>query len=241
MYEGATIEDNGFIIRRYFNYVIIRLCIPYFVFEGNDTSKNKRVIDIGQMSTALGPQRSRALPFWVALTGCDSISSIRGRSKRTAFNIWKKSSPSLTETMIELTENPFSRIDVETTQFKALESYAILLYGSGADTLNGLRNEIFCHRNQNPEMLPPTQDAFVQHFRRAVYQAGIWACANIAEINPPDPCDYGWKNHNNRLQPLWISIAEVRSACQELVKCSCKNVCATACGCRKKSLTCTSL
>ena len=116
--------------------------------------------------------------------------------------------------MIKLIEHPFTRLDVESPEFKELEAFAISLYGNGADSLNELRKDIFCHRNQNPEMIPPTQNAFLQHCRRAVYQASIWTCANKAEINAPDPCNHGWKKKNQRLLPIWITIPEVSAASQ---------------------------
>ena len=35
------------------------------------------------------------------------------------------------------------------------------------------KREVFCHKNRAMDKLPPTNDALLQHVRRAVYQAGI--------------------------------------------------------------------
>lgn len=75
------------------------------VFVCFGTGKNKSIIDISQLCNILGPDRSCALPLWVALTGCDSTSSMRGRSKRTAFNAWKNSPDEFTHAMIELMDH----------------------------------------------------------------------------------------------------------------------------------------
>ena len=43
--------------------------------------KTQRVINIRELACALGIQRSVALPLFVTLTGCDSMSAMKGRSK----------------------------------------------------------------------------------------------------------------------------------------------------------------
>ena len=203
--------------------------------------KTRRVIDIQKVCQALGPQRCLAIPLWVALTGCDSTSSMRGRSKRTSFNEWKKSCAVVTSAMNKLLETPFSMLQMESQQFKQLESFFVDIYGGGSTSINEQRKEMFCHRNQNPEMIPPTQNALYHHCQRALYQASIWKSANVAEMKAPDPTKHGWRKEGQRLLPVWISIPEVSIACQELLKCGCKRPCGNACSCKKKSLNCTAL
>ena len=52
--------------------------------------KHNRILNIRKISTALKIQRCIALPLWVALTGCDSTSSMRWQLKRKAFITWKR-------------------------------------------------------------------------------------------------------------------------------------------------------
>lgn len=121
-------------------------------------------------------------------------------------------------------------------------SFFVSLYGGGpASTINDQRKEIFCHRNQNPDMLPPTQDALLQHCRRALYQASIWVSAHQSEMKPPHPCNHGWKEQDGKLLPVWITIPTVSTACQILVKCGCKKPCSKNCSCKKKQSSCTHL
>ena len=41
------------------------------------------------MAQALGPDKCRGLPAFHAFTGCDTVSSFGGRSKKTAWETWK--------------------------------------------------------------------------------------------------------------------------------------------------------
>jgi len=47
-----------------------------------------QILNIREISIALGAQRCTTLPLWVAITGFVSTSSLRGRSKKTAFSAW---------------------------------------------------------------------------------------------------------------------------------------------------------
>ena len=42
------------------------------------------------------------------------------------------------------------------------------------------------------ERLPPTQDALLQHTKRAAYQAGIWCTSEQNQQHAPTPEDRGW-------------------------------------------------
>jgi hypothetical protein len=56
------------------------------VFISFRTGNNNGLIDIERITIVLRPLRSHALPLWYTLTGSDSTSSMKGRSKRIAFN-----------------------------------------------------------------------------------------------------------------------------------------------------------
>ena len=42
------------------------------------------------------------------------------------------------------------------------------------------------------ERLPPTQDALLQHAKRAAYQAGVWCTFEQTEQHAPSPEGWGW-------------------------------------------------
>ena len=89
------------------------------------------------------------------LTGCDSTSAMKGRSKRMCLSAWKKCSPRVTECMVELLDSPLQPSQMD-AKFDALEELFIQIYGGGkASSINQVRKTIFCQRNQNVEMIPP--------------------------------------------------------------------------------------
>ena len=55
--------------------------------------KHFRFLPIHKLANALGPQRCIALPFFHALTGCDTVSFFGGKSKRSSWNTWKLVTP----------------------------------------------------------------------------------------------------------------------------------------------------
>ena len=163
--------------------------------------------------------------------------------KKDCFNAWTKCSAHVTAVMVELMDRPFQQLKMD-AKFAALEELFTKIYGGGAPSINEMRKLIFCQRNQNVEMLPPSQNALFQHCRQAMFQASIWATAHDATVIEPDPCLHGWRQSDSRpssLIPEWVTIAPVALVCAELVKCGCCKPCAVACSCKKHSLACTSL
>ena len=50
--------------------------------------KYKRWLPIHTYAHEVGEEVCRALLFWYALTGCDTVSQFLGRGKKTAWNAW---------------------------------------------------------------------------------------------------------------------------------------------------------
>ena len=66
----------------------------------------------------------------MTLTGCDSTSAMKRRSKRMCFSAWKECSPRVTECMVELLDSPFQPLQMD-AKFDALEELFIQIYGGG--------------------------------------------------------------------------------------------------------------
>ena len=211
------------------------VCVSYGI--GN----HRRILSIRAIVEALGKRFCSALPLLHAVTGCDSTSAFKGRSKRMCFNALRKCSDEVIGVMGSF--QPFSELKMESQLFTSLESFIVKVYGGDTDTksVNRLRKQMFCQRYQNVEMIPPTQNALYHHSQRALYQSSIWISAHDSLVREPDPCLHGWKESDGKLLPRWISIPQVASVCQELVKCGCKKPCNRACSCFKKGLPCTAL
>ena len=69
-------------------YVAQCLSTEYELWLAFGTSKHFQYIAAHKIANRLGPGRSRALPMFHALTGCDTVSSFVGHGKKTAWNTW---------------------------------------------------------------------------------------------------------------------------------------------------------
>ena len=129
-------------------------------------------------------------------------------------------------------------LDADSDNFQKLERLTVILYDkwSPSFSINETRKLLFCHENRSMEKLPPTQDALLQHVRRAVYTKQVSGQAL------PSPRDYGWMKEpgTSTWVPAWMTIPKVSRACRELIKCCCKGAC-TTCKCTKANLPCSPL
>ncbi len=118
----------------------------------------------------------------------------------------------------------------------------VVLYDrtSPLTSVNETREDLFCRKSRCVERIPPTQNALLQHVRRAVYQAGIWTTCAQAQQVVPSPQAFGWTKESTSWIPVWITIPEVSKACSQLIRCSCKGNCLN-CKCGKANLACSPL
>ncbi|KAG7161847.1 hypothetical protein Hamer_G007507 [Homarus americanus] len=148
------------------------------------TGKNRRYIAAHQIAKTLGPEKSRALPVFHAITGCDT----------NAF-------PEVTTAFLSLASTPSELPD---GVLSTLERFIVLLYDrtSTCCDVNVLRKKLFSRKSRSLEDLPRTRAALEQHIKRAAYQAGhIWGEAAIAFVSLPSPFDWDWvKSGDERLQ-----------------------------------------
>ncbi|KAJ8353418.1 hypothetical protein SKAU_G00209850 [Synaphobranchus kaupii] len=200
-----------------------------------------RFYHINNMCRSLGEPKSRALPMFHAYSGCDTTSAFNGKGKKSAWRAWQAYDDA-TETFVYLAKHPFQPLDVDCPQFQKLERLTVILYdkSSPLNSINQKRKELFCQENRMMEKLPPTQDALLQHMKRAIYQAGVWATSTQIQQVIPSPQDYGWTKESGSWMPVWLTIPEVSRACRELIKCSCKGDCCT-CKCSNAHMDCSPL
>jgi hypothetical protein len=199
-----------------------------------------RYIPAHSIATVLGPDRCEALPFFHAVTGCDTVSSFAGRGKPTAFETWK-AYPEITPVFRSLSQTPEL---VSIVQRQLLERFVVLLYSrtSPVESVNEARQVLFSRGTRSIENIPPTQAALEQHINRAAYQAGhVWGQTLDSMQDLPSPAAWGWKLSNDDWIPLWTTFGEASKSCRELVKCGCRKACRGVCTCRKASLQCSAL
>ena len=105
------------------------------LWDGFGTGANLRYIAAHDISSKLKPQVSKALPFFYAFTGCDTVSSFYGKGKKTAMDTWK-SFPEATSAFLSLgNTSPV----VDDSCMATLERFVVLLYDrtSAQTTVNG--------------------------------------------------------------------------------------------------------
>ena len=118
-----------------------------------------------------------------------------------------------------------------------VETFVCLLYkGGDADCVDLLRMDMFSHKTRDVERIPPTSDALHQHLKRSVYQASVWASANISVTSFPAPHDFG----SGRFIPEWMTLPEAKDVLNMDVKCLCRRPC-VRCKCKKEKLICSRL
>ena len=136
--------------------------------------------------------------------------------------------------------HPFEPLDSNCEN--KIERLIVLFYDKTSTSLsiNQTTRELFCLKNVTMERMPPTQNALLQHKKRAVYQASIWVTSTEVHQMIPSPCDYGWGQVDNVWSPLWLTVPGLSKACQDLIKCTCKGDCPN-CKCGKGNLNCSPL
>lgn len=121
--------------------------------------RNFRLISIGDISASLGVSRSRSLPVFHALTGCDTTSQLYGKGKRLAWQAWENCREYVTPTLEFLATQPFQELSTDSTHFCNLERMTVVLYDktSPRNSVNETRMDLFCRRTGDIDYLPPTQ------------------------------------------------------------------------------------
>ena len=71
------------------------------------TGKNHKILPANLFAKALGPTKSKCLPIFPALTGCDTTSFFAGYGKRTAWAVWENF-PDVTSTFLKLPGAPYN-------------------------------------------------------------------------------------------------------------------------------------
>ena len=78
------------------------------VFANISTHNAEKWYCINQITAGFGNDVCKALPFFYAFTGCDTVSSFHGKGKCSFWDVWKKCdfTQSLTEIFIKLGNMP---------------------------------------------------------------------------------------------------------------------------------------
>ena len=118
--------------------------------------KHYRLIPTHTIANSLGENKAKALLFFHAFTGCDTLSSFSGIGKKTAWDTWTNF-PDITDTFLSLSQEPSSVSDENVCQ---LERFVTRLYDrtSECTEVNQARKLLFTKGRQidrrNPQKQP---------------------------------------------------------------------------------------
>lgn len=202
--------------------------------------KHLRYLPIHKIASSLTTQQCEGLPFFHAVTGCDTVSYFAGRGKKTAFQAWK-CYPEATAVFRSLS-SPQTLVSEE--QFRVLERFVVIMYSRTTphQNVNMARQTIFSQGTRGIESIPPTQAALEQHVKRAAFQAGhVWGRTLDLIQDLPSAAEWGWSLSSDGWTPKWTTLPEASKACNELIRCGCKRACRGLCKCTKANLPCTAL
>lgn len=204
------------------------------------SGRNLQMLNVNTIATYLGTEKCIGLPMFHAVSGCDTICGLKMKGKRLWWNTWKKF-PFVTAALTKVFNSPFEEFGEN--DLDLLECFVCRLYDpkSNICKVNELRLVMFSQRIQDVEKIPPTKDALLQHFRRALFQASVWASSHQSVIPDHNPISFGWTDKDDQLVPLWMTQDTALKIFSLQIKCSCKKQCSNACTCKKEKLTCSQL
>ena len=131
------------------------------------------------MAQAIGRRKSKCLPFFHALTGCDTTSSFLGHGKWSAWETWV-SFPEVSESFEQLCKAPERP---STACLSSIERFVILLY-DGTSTCTSI-------------------------LRAAYQGGHIWGQVLNLSPTLPSPDEWGWmKQETGLFCPLWTTIPQ---------------------------------
>ena len=210
------------------------------------TSRNLRLLPIHEIHKSLGPARCRGLPFFHALTGCDTTTAFVGYGKVSAWNVWEEFEQEYTQV--------FSRVsfyssvsDLSEDDIEMLETYVSSIYMKIKTftriDINDARKKLFLTKGISFDKLPPTKDVLYLKILRCMYQCFVWTNSLIKSPLLPSVQNYGWKLDNDSLSFVWSTLPDIVKGCWDtFVKCNCKKSgCAKNCSCKRTGEPCTTL
>ena len=67
--------------------------------------------------------------------------------------------------------------------------------------LKKLRTRIAKHKDLSLIKIPPCEASFLQHVKRAAWQARVWKAAHVGFPDLETPLDFGWIQEQGMLSP----------------------------------------
>jgi hypothetical protein len=225
---------------------VIVMCIYYASTLLNDleelwvrTGPDNYYLPIHQIAKSLGPAQCRALPFLHSLSGRDTTSYPYFTSKKGWFITSKKIDTPALEDFAE-SDDLLALTDEVKNQARDL---LIGVYTKRVDMLGSSLAEVRANKFLNNKstllkLLPPTEDAYMQHLKRAALATIIDKRAHVAKPVIPSIEDYGWTVSGDKWTPVTSTTPLWPQKMAQSITCGCTKGCKGNCSCAKKQVAC---
>ena len=153
-----------------------------------------KVISITELANRLPPSLVNSIAFLHCFTGCDTVSFIFSKGKKTILRAavpWLPRISALTEQILEQIDRV---VELEEDIMKLCCEILIASYRKSEEylCLNDLHLYLF-PRGKTLKSLPPTDDSFALHVKRCIYQWSIMLQFLMRRPSYLSSLDFGWE------------------------------------------------
>ena len=247
--------QNGFkeIQIRTIDSDVVVLCFGYVsILKNFDVNKfyvaygpKEIYFDVFENLDVLGRELWEMLPFFNALTKCDTTSSFYQIGKSKFRKIWmklNKEDPSITRTLKKLGDEA-KHIDDD--DINIIGRFIYMCYGlqfsPSYDTFESLRlKQLITTPNISLRSLVPSIAGIMQHVKRSSIQTGYLWQTSQRGVTIPDPTKWGWMHSpipDYNYVPLWQDCKMIDLQLALRVCCCSKGTC-SSCFCQKNETKC---
>ena len=197
--------------------------------------KNLRYSTIHKIASSLTTLQYEELPFFHALTGCDTVSFLSGRGKKSAFQAWKCYSEA-TEGFSFLSSPQAMMFD---EQFKVMERFIAIMYNRTTphQDVNKAPQSMFSQGTRTQYREYPANPISAE----TTCKEGCISSRLCLGTHVRPPRRLGVAPYFRWVETDLDYLPEASKACNELIRCGCKSACRGLCKCTKANLPCTAL
>ena len=118
----------------------------------------------------IGPKKSKGLPIFHSVTGCNTVSPLSTIRKKTAWEAWK-AFKEMDSVFDSLADKP----EAYAEHLQPIEHFVVICYNrvSEQESVNEERQYIFTKKGRDVNSIPPTKAALHEHIKRTVYQRWV--------------------------------------------------------------------
>ncbi len=195
-------------------------------------------LPVHELVRKLSEEDINLLPFLHALSGKDDTSYLANIGKSKMWKAHKEVDCS--PLACYANEAPYDELDIPEALTEQAKKVVLFAYnGSHCQSLKQLRGLTFLTGNGTLLRLPPTDDAFEQHVKRACLSTIIAKSAHLPASPSINYEDYGWKKDiDGFLRPVSMTLPPWPENLPDLITCKCEKGCNTTCKCKANREPC---